>query len=159
MAEEKRERLNALSFLDSMVASGGYKLRPAGYLTVNCLRLLEMSLGRGDEALAALSRQEMEEQVYAFLFIQAAPVPQVNRAVRQYERARFPRGAGVAPMSREDAWNQFIDEHVAPFLAEIPPDGVAAVYEQLQQLEEADAATVDAEPPETHGKREVADPN
>lgn len=148
-----RESKNALAFLDSIVTAGGFPLRPPGYFTINALRTLDMKLGKG----VVLGESEMKEQVHAFLFIQAAPLDSVSRGIRFYERLISPRG-DATPLSPEDAWDEFMIKFVDPFLAQIPPDGISAAYEQLGTLEEADAAVVDAVPPADAG-RERQDPN
>lgn len=152
-----RETKNALSFLDTMVTAGGFGLRPPGYFTVNALRTLDMKLGKGRDACAELTPSAMTEQVHAFLFIQAAPLDSVSRGIRYYERLINPRG-DTAPLAPEDAWDEFMIKFVDPFLAQIPPEGIAAAYEQLGTLDEADAAVVDAAPPADQG-RERPDPN
>jgi len=152
-----RESKNALAFLDSIVTAGGFSLRPPGYFTVNALRTLDMKLGKGKDVCATLSESAMKEQVHAFLFIQAAPLDTVSRAIRFYDRLVSPRGDAV-PLSPDDAWDEFMIKFVDPFLAQIPPEGIAAAYEQLGTLDEADAAVVDAKPPADAG-RERPDPN
>lgn len=152
-----RESKNALSFLDTIVTAGGFTLRPPGYFTVNALRTLDMSLGKGKDACAVLTESQMREQIHAFLFIQAAPLDQVSRAIRAYDRLISPRG-DEAPLSPADAWDEFMIGFVDPFLAQIPPDGISAAYEMLATLDEADAAVVDAKPPADQG-RERPDPN
>ena len=152
-----RESKNALAFLDSIVSAGGFPLRPPGYFTVNAMRTLDMRLGKGKDACADLSASAMSEQVHAFLFIQAAPLEAVSRGIRFYERLVSPRG-DAAPLSPDDAWDEFMIKFVDPFLAQIPPEGIAAAYEQLGTLDEADAAVVDASPP-AEQRRERPDPN
>jgi hypothetical protein len=152
-----RESKNALAFLDSIVSAGGFQLRQPGYFTVNAMRTLDMKLGKGKDACAELSAAAMSEQVHAFLFIQAAPLESVSRGIRFYERLVSPRN-DAAPLSPEDAWDEFTIKFVDPFLAQIPPEGIAAAYEQLGTLDEADAAVVDAAPPADQ-RRERPDPN
>jgi len=152
-----RESKNALAFLDSIVTAGGFQLRPPGYFTVNALRTLDMKLGKGKDVCADLSETAMKEQVHAFLFIQAAPLDSVSRGIRFYDRLVEPRG-DAAPLSPDEAWDEFMIKFVDPFLAQIPPEGIAAAYEQLGTLDEADAAVVDAIPP-TDQRRDRPDPN
>ena len=152
-----RESKNALAFLDSIVTAGGFQLRPPGYFTVNALRTLDMKLGKGKDVCDNLGEFAMKEQVHAFLFIQAAPLDSVSRGIRFYERLVSPRG-DTAPLTPDDAWDEFMITFVDPFLAQIPPEGIAAAYEQLGTLDEADAAVVDAAPPHDQG-RERPDPN
>jgi len=156
MSTTPRESKNALAFLDLIVTAGGFQLRPAGYFTVNCLRALDMKLGKGKEVCGELSPSAMTEQVHAFLFIQAAPLETVSRGIRFYDRLVSPRNE-EPPLSPEDAWDEFMIKFVDPFLAQIPPEGIAAAYEQLGTLDEADAAVVDAAPPADQG-RERPDP-
>lgn len=141
-----REQKNALSFLDSLVSAGGFSLRTPGYFTVNALRTLDMKLGKGKSVCETLSENELKDQVHAFLFIQAAPLESVSRAIRSYEGLVHPKGDAVA-LSPAAAWEEFLIRFVDPFLAEIPPEGIAAAYEQIETLDEADAAMVDAVPP------------
>jgi len=152
-----RESKNALAFLDSIVTAGGFQLRPPGYFTVNALRTLDMKLGKGKDVCADLSETAMKEQVHAFLFIQAAPLDSVSRGIRFYDRLVEPRG-DAAPLSPDEAWDEFMIKFVDPFLAQIPPEGIAAAYEQLGTLDEADAAVVDAIPPPDQ-RRDRPDPN
>jgi hypothetical protein len=147
-----RATQNALSFVDTILAAGGFRLRPLSYALINHLRLLEMQLGAGKEAMDALTGEQKLDQIHAFLYIQAGPLPEVARAVRAYVKAR---SSGT---DQATAWEDWLINHVDPFLTQIPPDGIAAAMEQIEQLGEVDAAIVTAEPP-AHHKPERQDPN
>lgn len=146
MTDPKRERKNALAFLQTLVSPGGFKIRPIGYLTIANIQLLGLDFGgkRGDDGKPReLTKQEIrirKDHVHAFLFIQAADLSHVARAIRAHEKL-------LDDVEQEEAFDRFIVEWVTPWLADIPPEGISAAYEQLGQLDEIDAAVVTATPP------------
>ena len=145
-----RQRKNALAFLENLVTPGGFEIRPLGYLTVLQIKLLGLRFGAEKKDDAEPGSVPMDP-VHAFLFIQAAPLPRVTRAVRAHSK-------WLKTMSPEDALEEFLVEYVEPWLAEIPPEGIEAAFEQLSQLDEIDAAAITAEPP-PGSKAEPPDPN
>jgi hypothetical protein len=147
-----RDRSNALAFLDQLVSPGGFKFRPFSYGTINNMRLLGMALGRGKAAVEALTGQQKADQIHAFLFIQAAPLPVVSAAVRKHSGYLGEEGA-----TAESAFEKFMIEHVEPWLSEIPPEGIAAASTQLEQLGELAAAVVEAKPEQ--GQKKSGDPS
>ena len=140
MTPEDRQTNNALSFLDPMLTAGGFKLRPISYFSINAMRTLGLKIGRGKEATEALSPSEMADQLHTLLFIQAADLGAVSRAVRGF----------VAASKNENeaaAWEVLQNDFITPFLADIPPEGIAAVYEQMSSMTEVEAALVEAKAP------------
>ncbi len=150
MEPGSREEKNSLAMLDHLAGMGGYQLRPPSYYTVENVRLLELCFG-DKERLKELPAAALQDELHAYLFIQAAPLPAVARAVRGYRAAR-------AKMEREAAFTDFICDHVEPFLATLTPDIRAELAEQLTGFDEIEAARVDASPP-PGGKTERHDPN
>ena len=127
------------------------KLRPPGYLTLETVGLLELSLARGKEQFMALEEAGRLDEIHAYLFIQAAPLALVSRSVRAFRHA-------LKTQSRSEAFEDFVCTAVEPFLATLTPDIQGELAEQLGQLDEIEAARVDASPP-PGGKRERPDPN
>jgi hypothetical protein len=151
MTPEERTQKNALSFLDTVLSAGNFKPPPALLSSSSIIfRLLEMKLGTGEAMEPSPSMQKLD-QVHAFLFIQAAPAPRCRPRRARVRQAR--EGEGQAA-----AWEDWLINHVDPFLTQIPPEGIAAAMEQIEQLGEVDAAIVTAEPP-AHHKPERQDPN
>lgn len=152
----ERSRKNALAFLETLVSPGSFTIRPIGYLTISNIQLLGLNFGGGkkgnDGEPLPLTPAEQRRQrrqrrhVHAFLFLQAAPLPEVSRAIRAHEKLLD------AETPAEDAFDAFMAGHVDPWLAVIPPEGIAAAYEQLAQLDEIDAAVVTAAPPDAQKK-------
>lgn len=153
MTPDSREEKNALAFLDHLAGTAGYKLRAPGYLTLQNIQLLGLAIGQGEEARATLDADALRDEVNAYLFIQAALLPTVSRAVRAY-RAALRQHAGARPVP----WETFLCEHVEPFLAELVPADQAALAEQLGTLDEIAAARVNADPPPGQ-KKDRPDPN
>src|ERR1051325_3903490 len=151
MQPDSREEKNALAFLDYVAGSSGYKLRPASYYTIETMKLLELALIAGKAAWMALDPDAMRDEVHTYLFIQAAPAPRVSRAVRTYRRWRREK-------AREEIWEEWMCLFVEPFLADLTPEVRAEFEEQLETLDEIDAARVSADPP-AGGRRERPDPN
>lgn len=139
---DERSRKNALAFLDTLVTPGGFHFRPFSYGTLNNLRLLGMSLGQGKEAVAKLTPAQQRDEMHAYLFLQAAPLPIVAAAVRSHSAAL---GDGAAQPAQ--AFEKFMVTHVEPWLAEIPAEGIEAAFAQLAELGETGAAIVAADPP------------
>jgi hypothetical protein len=146
MTPSDRARKNGLSFLETLVSPGGFTIRPLGYLTVVNIQLLGLQFGTADK-----SAPVPMDHVHAFLFIQAAPLTRVSRAIRAHSKL-------LATTPPEEAFEEFLVTHVEPWLAEIPPDGIAAAFEQLSQLDEIDAAAIVASPPPGQ-KSDPPDPN
>lgn len=150
---DSREEKQALSFLSALAEEGGYKLRPPSYLTVQNVKLLDLGFGKseGEGSVTDLDADERQDQVNVYLFIQAAPGPDVERALRAYRKA-------LRTKSREEAWEDFICNAIAPFLGTLTPSAKASLEAQLETMDEADAAIVRGEPP--RGQREERpDPN
>lgn len=152
MHPKSREEKNALAFLDHLAREGGYKLRPPGYQTAINLQLLESRFLTGGEVWKALSADEQRDELHAYVFIQAAPLPLVARAVRKFRRDR-------ATHPREDLWEDFVCEVIEPFLAELAPEDRAEIEQQLGSLDEIEAARVIATPPSGGKNTERPDPN
>lgn len=152
MEPGSRAEKNSLAFLDHLAGVGGYTLRPPGYLTLEQVGLLELRLVRGKDEYEALSASEKLDEIHAYLFVQAAPLPTVSRAVRSFRKAR-------AALPRDEAFEEFMVNHVEPFLATLTPDIKAELKEQLGQLDEIEAARVDAEPPPGPATRTIEPPN
>lgn len=151
MEPGSREEKNALAFLDHLAGVGGHKLRPVSYLTLEQVALLELRLAGGDEARATLDANGLQDEIHTYLFLQAAPLPVVSRAVRAFRRLR----AGKA---RAEAFEEFIVEHVEPFLATLAPEDKADLAASLESLDQIGAAQVTPVPPPGQ-KREHPDPN
>lgn len=151
MNPDSREEKNSLAFLDYLAGAGGYQLRPPSYYTLETMHLLELALIAGKEAWAALDPDAQRDEIHAYLFIQAAPLPAVARAVRAFRKAR-------RTQPRPELWEDWVCEHLEPFLATLAPEHKAALEDQLEALDEIDAARVSASPP-PGGKSERTDPN
>jgi hypothetical protein len=151
MNPEERSQKNSLAFSETTATPAGFKMRPVGYKTLSWMRLLELTLGEGEAAMAALSQSQKMDQLHAFLFIQSAPIDMVHRAVRSYvkRRAGQPANAALSAIALE---------FFHPWLADLPPDALDLAGEQLGEMDEITAAVVDAKPPKDH-KPERPDPN
>lgn len=149
-----RETRNALAFLSHVVKGTGGELRPPGLYTLNCMKLLDMLTTEGDDAkpvvklTTAIAATDLSN---TYLFLHAAPVPQVERAVRAYVREK--------DRDREEAWENFIADKVAPFLSTLAPEELVKLQDELGKLDEIAAAQVTATPPDRAGKTELPDPN
>ena len=146
-----RTEQNGLAFLGRLAGAGGYTLRAFSYYTLNAVQLLDLAFGSA-VAWTALDADAQREQVNALLFIQGAPLPEVERAIRAYRRTR-------REQSQLCAWDDFLATAVAPFLASLGPDAHKSLAEQFEQMTEAGAAVVDARPPKSGRNRERLDPN
>lgn len=151
MEPGSREESQALAFLGLLANCGGHKLRPPSYLTLQNIQLLEMRIGSGKAARAAMEPDELRDEVNVYLFLQAAPGPAVERALRAFRRNRKTK-------PRDEAWEDFMCEAVAPFLGTLTPEIRADLEEQLDTLGEIPANTVNAEPPPGQ-KASRPDPN
>jgi len=151
MEPGSREEKLALSFLDHLAGIGGHKLRPVSYLTLEQVGLLELNLARGDEGRAALDPNALQDEIHTYLFLQAAPLPDVSRAVRKFRRER-------ATKDRAEAFEDFVVNYVEPFLATLAPEEKAELAESLEGLDQVVAAQIVPAPPPGQ-KRETPDPN
>ncbi len=150
--KEYREELNGLAFISRLASTGGYRLRAFSYATTKAVDLFKLAFNSPKE-WAALDSDTQADQVHALMFIQGAPLPEVERAARRFRKLR-------REQSPEAAWEDFMCETVAPFLATLGPDAQKDMLEQFAQMEEAGAAVVDARPPKGQARsRERLDPN
>lgn len=134
-------------FIDPAPEAGPLKLRPfsAGTLTL-CRKLgLTMILGSADDK-AALSDEEKQRQITAFLFIQSAPIETVKKA---------------AKLAREDR-TAFEDQYLLDFELNLPVGAMAQAVEQLAAgIEQVGAAQFETVPREesSGGRQESPPPN
>jgi hypothetical protein len=147
MTDQERTLTNLDSFIAPASEAGGLKLRPfsAGTLTLCRALGLKMVTGASKEELEALSVDEKQRQLTAFLFIQAAPLDVVKKAAKL---ARENRGA-------------FEDEYLLPFELELPVEAMMEAVQQIEANVEAVAAAqieVVAKPGKS-GKAEQSPPN
>ncbi len=144
-----------MAFLSHVARAGGGELRPPGFYTLNCMGLLDMIAVEGPEEKPVLKLRSdalaARDLSNTYLFLHAAPVPDIERAVRAYDRDKERRGAS-------DAWEIFVAERVAPFIATLAPEELVKLQAELSSLDEISAAHVAAEPPE-HGAASKTDPN
>ncbi len=147
---KQRETKNALSFLGRLAGTGGYKLRAVGYYTMEAIKLFGLAFG-DPESWQKLEQTLQRDHVHALMFIQGAPIPEVERAARRFTRIEKTDG-------REAAWEDFVCDIVAPFLATLGTDAQVDMLDQFEQMSEAGAAIVEARPPKGQ-KRERPDPN
>ncbi len=132
-------------FIDPAPEAGPLKLRPfsAGTLTL-CRKLgLTMILGSADDK-AALSDEEKQRQITAFLFIQSAPIETVKKA---------------AKLAREDR-AAFEDQYLLDFELGLPVGAMAQAVEQLAAgIDQVGAAQFETVPREqSAGGREDSPP-
>lgn len=134
-------------FMEPAPEAGNLKLRPfsAGTLTL-CRKLgLSMILGSADEK-AALSDEEKQRQITAFLFIQSAPIETVKKA---------------AKLARQDM-EAFEDQYLLDFELDLPVGAMARAVEQLAAgIEMVGAAQFETVPREESpgGRQESPPPN
>lgn len=134
-------------FIAPAPEAGSLKLRPfsAGTLTL-CRKLgLTMILGSADDK-AALSDEEKQRQITAFLFIQSAPIETVKKAVK---------------LARQDM-ESFENEYLLDFELNLPVGAMAQAVEQLAAgIDQVSAAQFEAVSREesTGGKPETPPPN
>jgi hypothetical protein len=148
---QRREVKNALAFLDHIGEVTGRKLRPTSIYSLTAMQLLGL-VKMGEDGKITHNTAMLKRDISdTYLFIHAAPERAVSKAVRSYERAAT---AGDA-----DAWENFIGDHVAPFLMSLTPDLVTELEEELSKADEITAAQVHASPPKRTGKEETPDPN
>jgi len=116
MKPDERTEKQLDVFIDPPPEAGALKMRPfsAGTLTL-CRKLgLTMILGNADDK-AALSDEEKQRQITAFLFIQSAPIETVKKA---------------AKLAREDR-AAFEDQILLDFELNLPVGAMAKAVEQL----------------------------
>lgn len=154
MEPDSREEKNALAFIEHLTSACGYTLRPPSYLTLEYVGLLGLTFGRrADGAAQDADPARSADEVHAYLFIQAAPFRTVSRGIRSYR-------AELKTVPREEAFENFLADHVEPFLAALTPEVKAELAEQLGQMDEVSAAQIDAMPPPSPGgKTQRHDPN
>jgi hypothetical protein len=134
-------------FIDPAPEAGSLKLRPfsAGTLTL-CRKLgLTMILGSADDK-AALSDEEKQRQITAFLFIQSAPIETVKKAVK---------------LARQNM-EAFENEYLLDFELNLPVGAMAQAVEQLAAgIDQVGAAQFEAVSREESagGKQESPPPN
>lgn len=116
MKTDERTEKQLDVFIEPVPEAGPLKLRPfsAGTLTLWRKLGLTMILGSADDK-AALSDEEKQRQITAFLFIQSAPIETVKRAAKL---AREDRGA-------------FEDQYLLDFELNLPVGAMAKAVEQL----------------------------
>lgn len=131
-------------FIEPDPHAGQLKLRPfsAGTLTL-CRKLgLTMILGSAEDK-AALSDEEKQRQITAFLFIQSAPIETVKKA---------------AKLARENR-EAFEDQYLLEFELNLP---VGAMFQAVEQLaagiEQVGAAQFETVPREDGGGRQESPP-
>lgn len=144
---DARHRKNALAFLDAFASAVGEKPRPLGYLTISNMRLLGLKIG-DSAALALLTPMQRRDQIHALLWIFCAPLAEVSRGLRAHERL-----LAAAP---DSAFEEFTIAHVEPWLAGIDPEKLEHGFSLLAQMDEIDAASVTAEPPDRAEKKSAA---
>lgn len=149
LSAQQRDAKNALAFIDHVGEVTGRKMRPPSLYSLNAMRIL--GLVKADEDGKVVKNEQVlpQDVMDAYMFIHAAPVPDVSRAVR-----KFSREAGTP-----EAWEAFMNEDVAPFLATLSPEAVESLQDELESMDEIEAAQVNAKPPEREGKAESPDPN
>lgn len=151
MEAAARNRKNALAFLQTLVTPGGFQIRELGYQTIANIQLLGLEFSQPADAagkpleLTPPQKRVRRDSVHAYLFIQAAPLVDVARAIRAHSKL-------LDTMPPAEALDEFMVTVVEPWLATIPPDGITAAYEQLAQLDEIDAAVVKATPADAQKK-------
>lgn len=149
--ERQREVKNALAFLDHIGEVTGRKLRPASIYTLANMQLLNLVQIGEDKKVVHNKAVLASDIADVYLFLHAAPERVVSRAVRSYVRAA---SAGAA-----EALEDFICDHVAPFLMTLSPEVLEELTEELDKSDEIAAAQVHATPPKRTGKEEPPDPN
>jgi hypothetical protein len=134
-------------FIEPAPQAGPLKLRPfsAGTLTL-CRKLgLTMILGSAEDK-AALTDEEKQRQITAFLFIQCAPIETVKKA---------------AKLAREDM-AAFEDQYLLDFELNLPVGAMAQAVEHLAAgIEQVGAAQFETATREdgTGGPAETPPPN
>lgn len=134
-------------FIEPTPEAGALKLRPfsAGTLTL-CRKLgLTMIIGAADDK-AALTDEEKQRQITAFLFIQSAPIETVKKA---------------AKLAREDR-AAFEDQYLLDFELNLPVGAMAKAVEQLAAgIEMIGAAQFETVPRDASsgGRQESPPPN
>ena len=147
MKPDERTEKQLDVFIEPAPVAGPLAMRAfsAGTLTL-CRKLgLTMILGGADEK-AALSDEEKQRQITAFLFIQAAPIETVKKA---------------AKLAREDR-AAFEDEYLLDFELNLPVGAMAKAVEQLAAgVEGIGAAQFETIPREDGGggRKESPPPN
>jgi hypothetical protein len=147
MTDHERTQTNLDTFIAPAEEAGGLKLRPfsAGTLTLCRALGLKMVTGASKEELEALSVDEKQRQLTAFLFIQSAPLDVVKKAAKL---ARENRAA-------------FEDEYLLPFELELPVEAMMEAVQQIEaHVEAVAAAQIEVLPkPGKGGKAEQPPPN
>jgi len=147
MNPEQRTETQLDTFIEPPAQVGTLTLRPfsAGTLTL-CRKLgLTMIVGGADEK-AAITEEEKQRQITTFIFIQAAPLEDVLRAVKL---ARKDRAA-------------FEDDIQLPFELNLPVDVMVQAMEQIAgNAEQIAAAQFEAVPKDQSpaGPKDTPPPN
>lgn len=147
MKTDERTERQLDVFITPAPEVGPLKLRPfsAGTLTL-CRKLgLTMILGSADDK-AALTDEEKQRQITAFLFIQSAPIETVKKA---------------AKVAREDR-AAFEDQYLLDFELNLPVGAMAQAVDQLAAgIDQVGAAHFETVPREesSGGRQESPPPN
>ena len=140
---EQRADLQTDAFIEPPAEIAGMKLRPFSAGTLTIARKLRLSVVTG-EGFDGLTNEDKQKQLTTLLFIQAAPLPTVLKAVA---------------VARKD-FAAFEDEYLLPFELTLPVDAIPAVLEQLQgTVQQVAAGQIEIEERPSHGKTEDAPPN
>jgi hypothetical protein len=143
---ETKQGMAILDVLTQDVAVGS---RATSWHIMNSAQLLDLKIGKGQEAWDKLSPQEMQDNLNAFLFISRAPLETVVCGVRFFCRY-------CEAHSKDEAWEEFDVKYMSPFMAQISPEAMMEAYGEIEKL--AEHVQVVATPPE-HQKTERPDPN
>jgi hypothetical protein len=113
-----------------VVAVAGGKMRAFGFYTLDLLKLLDMvtveQIAGAKEPKITLRTDSLlsRDITNVFIFLHAAPPPDVERAARFYERRKQAADAATA-------WEDFIAERVAPFMSALAPEELVKLQAQL----------------------------
>ena len=132
-------------------------MRAPGYYSLNCMKLLDMVTveeGDSEKPVIKLRADALAggDLTNAYLFLHGARVADVERAVRAYVLAKESK-------TPAEAWEDFMAERVAPYLATLAPEEIIALQGELSALDEIAAAQVNATPPDHGGTTRRPDPN
>lgn len=155
-----RDELLARAFIEAGYSAPDVRiglLRTDSYWLGNNVGILALALGQSDSVRArraALKPHERRDEFNALMFLQAAPLIAVTRAMRNYVRR-------LDAVGREKAFEEFMEFAVEPSLATLPPECEQALSAQLREMHEAVAAMVNVEPPprQQSNRPDERDPN
>lgn len=130
-------------------------LRRDSYWLWNNVGILGLAIGGSDSVKvrrAALTKMRKRDEFNALMFLQAAPLREVTRAMRNFTRR-------TDAVGHDAAFEEFIEFAVEPTLATLPPEAEAALAQQLAEMSEAAVAMVNATQPAAQQSNRPDDPN